>query len=129
MPDQNEIAKKLVPAIGALAKACEDAGLSLTGFVADFEEDILIRFGSIPHVRGMDFIRLNASLAYLTVLADAQGASTSVFEQPLAPTGQDPLEIADRLAMAAIITPSSEVPDRILDLAREYADARSAPNA
>lgn len=128
MPDQNEFARKLGPQIAALVTACESLGLNITGFISNLNAEDVIRFGNIEHVQGVDFVRLNASLAWLCAMAASRGAEVS-FQQPLGTSGQDPLEIADKMAMAAIITPSSEVPERILTLAREYTDLRSAKNA
>jgi len=128
MPDQNEFARKLGPQIAALVKACDDLKFNITGFISQTESEDLVRFGNIPGVQGMEFVRLNTALAWITVMAAAQGAE-NVFDQPLGTSGQDPLEIADKLAMRVIMTPSDEVPGHISDLAREYADLRSAPNA
>ena len=128
MTDQNEFARKLGPQIAALVTACESLGFNITGFISNLNAEDVIRFGNIEHVQGVDFVRLNASLAWLCAMAASRGAEVS-FQQPLGTSGQDPLEIADKLAMRVIMTPSDEVPGHISDLAREYADLRSAPNA
>ena len=63
------------------------------------------------------------SLVIAQLEAMGEGCDLSVVERMASPSGQDPAEIALRMAQCVLMVPTELVPDRIRTLATEYLDA------
>lgn len=124
-PDEKERQTKINPAIHRFVGEMEKAGLQVTALIFDPEGDFLIRAGNVPH-QGKEFVRLHYLLSLVVANLDAAGYY-EVSEAPapnLASLGQGAEMIADRLAVLLLSMPESLLPERIREMAQQYADVR-----
>ncbi len=121
--NEKEIRAKLTPAIKRLVEDANKLEMNLSGFVFDSDLDLLIRFGNVGHVQGPNLIRMHWGLATVATELEAEG-HYSVSDETLGTLGQDPLEIADKLALSVIACPSDAVPARVREYAENFAEMR-----
>jgi len=124
-PDETTRQNKINPAIAKFVDAMTKEGLQVSALIFDPEGDFLIRAGNVKQ-QGEAFVKLHYMLSLVTAHLDAQGyyEHTEPSSPSQASLPRDTQEIADRLAMAVLQVPAELLPDRIVDLAQEYADAR-----
>lgn len=124
-PEEKEIHKKIEPAIRDFVQKIDRAGLQMSALIFDPQGDFLIRCGNAPH-QGRELVRLHYMLSLVCAQLEAEGHydQYDLSEKGGSQYTSNPEEAADRLALALLQVPPSMIPDRILDIAREYAEAR-----
>jgi len=121
-PDEKELHEKLDPAIREFVKKVDSLGLQTSALVFSPDGDFLVRCGNAPH-QGRDLVKLHYCLSLICAQLEAQGYYAR--PEPVSEgSGPIPEEIADRLVLALLAMPSEMIPDRVLDLALEYAGSR-----
>ena len=121
-PDEKERQTKISPAIHRFVGEMEKAGLQVTALIFDPKGDFLIRAGNVPQ-QGREFVRLHYLLSLVVANLDAAGhyEKTDVVSGDIS---QDAEQIADRLAVLLLSMPESLLPERIREMAQQYADVR-----
>lgn len=124
-PEETTRQNKINPAIQRFVASMDKEGLKCSALIFDPDGGFLIKAGNVEH-QGEAFVRLHYLLALVVARLDAAG-HCSVSEQSTpnqASLSRSPEEIADRLTVSLLSMPTELLPDRIVDLAQEYADAR-----
>ena len=121
-PEETTRQNKINPAIQRFVASMDKEGLKCSALIFDPDGGFLIKAGNVEH-QGEAFVRLHYLLALVVARLDAAGQYKKTSFSPAAKT-QDTQEIADSLAMLLLAMPSEMLPDRVLDLVNEYADAR-----
>lgn len=124
-PREKELQEKLEPAIRAFVQNVDKLGLQTSALIFDPDGDFLIRCGNAPHT-GRDLVRLHYFLSIVCASLEESGHydRSELSDEGPSPSTPDPQEKADRLVLALLQVPPELIPDRVLDLAREYAEAR-----
>ncbi len=124
-PDETARQNKINPAIHKFVDAMDKEGLQVSALIFDPEGDFLIRAGNVEH-QGEAFVKLHYMLSLVAAHLDAAGYYKHV--EPSSPQQaslpRDTQAIADRLAVLLMSMPPTLLPDRVLDLVNEYAEAR-----
>jgi hypothetical protein len=121
-PHEKELQKKLEPHIRKFVQEVDKLGLQTSALIFDPTGDFLNRCGNAPH-EGKDLVRLHYFLSLVCVNLELLGH----YEQSKSEDGpkpSNPEEIADKLVLSLLQAPSDLIPDRVLELATEYAEAR-----
>lgn len=124
-PREKELQEKLEPAIRTFVQSVDKLGLQTSALIFDPEGDFLIRCGNAPH-QGRELVRLHYFLSLVCANLEEAGYydRSELSDEGPSPSAPDPQEKADRLVLALLQVPSEMLPDRILELAREYAESR-----
>ena len=120
-PEETTRQNKINPAIQRFVASMDKEGLKCSALIFDPDGGFLIKAGNVEH-QGEAFVRLHYLLALVVARLDAAGQYEKTSFSPA--KTQDTQEIADSLAMLLLAMPSEMLPDRVLDLVNEYADAR-----
>jgi hypothetical protein len=124
-PEEKDKQAKITPAIRDFVSAIEKAGLVTSALIFDPEGDFLIKCGNAAQ-EGKEFVRLHYFLSLVVAQLDASGHYTKddVDLPADIDTSENSRNVADRLVMALLSMPAEMLPERIVTLAQEYADAR-----
>jgi len=124
-PDEKTRQTKINPAIAKFVDAMGKEGLQCSALIFDPEGGFLIKAGNVQH-QGEAFVKLHYMLSLVVARLDASGhyERSEPSSSQAASSTHDPQEIADSLAVMLLSMPPDLLPDRVLDLVNEYADAR-----
>lgn len=126
-PKDEEIARKIAPAVEAFTQTMDDNGLMVSSLIFDENGTFLVRAGNAPH-QGEAFVRLHYYLSLAISQLDLMGQRTDMsgFAAEAGTQSRVGREIALHLAQSCLMVPPELVPDRIRTLAAEYLDTAGA---
>ena len=116
-----DIHKRLDPIMDDFVQKADKLGLTVSALIFNGETGLLTRCGNAP-AEGIELVRTHYLLSLIAASLEQRGLfkRTSGSGKSLGPTSE---ELADKLVLACLQVPSTLLPERVLDLAQEYAQS------
>jgi hypothetical protein len=131
----DEIDEDLRPHWEQLVRAAQAKGLMCSGFiwgdpVPASEDPYMLRFGNLQTSTPQEMFSIYYQLAVMAAKMELAGkmertvTPSDESQAPAATKASNPLEIADRMALALLITPTESIPAEVLEILNQYVALR-----